>query len=49
MEKEGDGGHEHFWDFVFKTRYAVDDDIEDLLDEYVSKGMKRVFKLEEVC
>ena len=38
------GGFEPFWDFVFKAKEIVDDDIEDIMDEYVSKEIKRVLK-----
>ena len=40
-------GLEPFWDFVFKVREIVDDELEDIIDKYVRKETKRVLKERE--
>ena len=46
-EEQEDGGLGPFWGFVFKARDVVDDDTEDIIDEYVSKETKRTLKEKE--
>ena len=36
-----------FWDFVFKAREYVDDELEDKIDEHVRKETKRILKERE--
>ena len=38
---------EPFWDFVFKAREIVDDELEDIIDKYVRKETKRILKEKE--
>ena len=40
-------GLEPFWDFVFKAREIVDDELEDKIDKYVRKETKRILKEKE--
>ena len=40
-------GVEPFWDFVFKAREVVDDELEDKIDKYVRKEAKRILKEKE--
>ena len=46
-EEEKEGGVEPFWDFVFKAREIVDDELEDIIDKYVCKETKRILKERE--
>ena len=46
-EEEKEGGVEPFWDFVFKAREIVDDELEDIIDKYVRKETKRILKERE--
>jgi len=40
-------GLEPFWDFVFKAREVVDDELENKIDKYVRKEAKRILKERE--
>ena len=40
-------GLEPFWDFVFKAREIVDDELENKIDKYVQKEAKRILKERE--
>ena len=46
-EEESEEEVEPFWDFVFKARDFVDEDMEDRLDKYVRKETKRILKEKE--
>ena len=46
-DEEKNEGVEPFWDFVFKARDFVDEDMEDRLDKYVHKETKRILKEKE--
>ena len=46
-EEESEEEVEPFWDFVFKARDFVDEDMEDRLDKYVRKEKKRILKEKE--
>jgi hypothetical protein len=46
-EEDKNEGVEPFWDFVFKARDFVDEDMEDRLDKYVRKETKRILKEKE--
>ena len=47
QEEESEEEVEPFWDFVFKARDFVDEDMEDRLDKYVRKETKRILKEKE--
>ena len=46
-DEDKNEGVEPFWDFVFKAREYVDDELEDTIDKHVRKETKRILKEKE--
>jgi hypothetical protein len=46
-DEDKNEGVEPFWDFVFKARENVDDELEDTIDKHVRKETKRILKEKE--